>query len=95
MSFDSDMAAILGELSGTPDAALVAAATETAKTTATVPANEYFSHLMAAHATTIADERSRREAAEKESLRSRGLFGWVVAGALSFVVIFLLVSKRT
>lgn len=60
----------------------------------TTPPNDYFGHLLAAHATQYTEERARREAAEKEVQRTKSWLGWSVAGALSLVLVYFLARRK-
>lgn len=100
---DDIFSAILGELAPAAPASdadsLLAAASAAASTKApaapapAAPQLDLLSQLTAAYTLQVSDERYRREVAERESYKAKGLIGWAVAGLLGAIVVFFLARK--
>lgn len=99
---DDIFSAILGELApaappADADALLAAAASAATKPAASpapsAPAVDLLSQLTAAYTLQVSDERYRREVAERDMYKAKGLIGWAVAGLLGMVVVFFLARK--
>lgn len=80
-------------LVGAGDTSLADIAKEVSKPI-TSPQNDFFSHLIAAHASQLADERARTAAAIQEASHNKSLFGWIAAGVLGIVAAYLFARRR-
>ncbi len=97
---DDIFSTIMGELAPAAPAndadSLLAAASAAASKPASVapaPPTDLLAQLTAAYTLQVADERYRREVAERESYKAKGLIGWAVAGLLGAIVVFFLARK--
>lgn len=80
---------------GVDDASLVDAANQVAKAApAAQPTTDYLSHLVAAHASQLADERAKSAAAVKDAHQAKSMVGWSVAGVLGAILLYVLTMRR-